>query len=297
MDAAWIAVVSDRDYLFPDEWALSTWCVNLLYPVLIAAIYWQRVRTGAARHDERGIVFGCLALVAVFLIALPFIVARASLAVQLQVSRVFWMTDVLATLLLVWWLAEVPLARARRLEARAFPKAPTAPDVAAARAPGRLVTVAVLIGAVAFVRGVYVLRIEHPGRPLVQLDLPDDAWTNVSAWLRRTPVQSHVLADPGHAWRYGSSLRVSAHRDVFLEDVKDGSIAMYTRAIAMRVAERRAALGDSAALTEAAVRRLATRYDLDYFVSEREFALPEVYRNARFRVYRLHERTDSPTSQ
>jgi hypothetical protein len=278
MDAEWIAVVSDRDYLFPDEWAFSTWTLNLLYPVVIGLTYRARVRAGVAGQAERGVVLGCLALVAVFLCALPLIAARLSVAVQLQVSRVFWMTDVMATLLLLWWLAEAPLARAAQASRLGQ------------RGVGwyrRAMLLAGLIAIVALARGVYVQRVEHPGRPLVQVQLPDDAWSDVSGWLQRTPVDSHVLADPGHAWRYGSSLRVSAHRDVFLEDVKDGSIAMYTRPIAMRVAERRAALGDAGTLSENAIRSLAARYDLDYLVSERAFALPEVYRNPRFHVYRL----------
>ncbi len=29
-----------------------------------------------------------------------------------------------------------------------------------------------------------------------------------------------MLADPGHAFKYGTSVRVSAERDVFLEDVE-----------------------------------------------------------------------------
>jgi hypothetical protein len=132
-----------------------------------------------------------------------------------------------------------------------------------------------------------VLRVEHPGRPLAQLALPADAWSDASAWLRATPPATHVLADPGHAWRYGASVRVSAARDVFLEDVKDGSIGMYDRGVAMRVAERREALGDFAALSPERARALAARYDLDYLVSEQALALPEAYRNARFRIYRL----------
>ena len=102
-----------------------------------------------------------------------------------------------------------------------------------------------------------------------------------------TPKNAHLLADPGHAFLYGFSLRVTAARDVFLENVKDGSIAMYDRQVAMRVAERRAALGDFADLTGPRAQDLAARYDLQCLVSERPFPLPELYRNRQFRVYRL----------
>jgi hypothetical protein len=146
-----------------------------------------------------------------------------------------------------------------------------------------------LLVAVASVRGWYVLRIEHPGRPLVQAALPNDEWTDASGWLRaRTAPGAHVLADPGHAWRYGSSLRVSAARDVFLEDVKDGSIGMYDRGVALRVAERRLAMGDFSQLTVERLHELAARYDLSYLVTEQPQPLPEVWRNARFRIYRLN---------
>jgi hypothetical protein len=269
MDAAWAATLADKDYVFPTTWAAGTWMVNLLSPVVIAASFIVRTRQRVTRPGEAGIVAGCLALVLLFVASLPFIAARVALVVQLQVSRVFWMADVLATLYIVWWACEAAIG------ARATP------------AVTRTRLVAALLLAVAMVRGWYVLRVEHPGRPLVQLALPADAWTDVSAWLRATPPGTHVLADPGHAWRYGTSVRVSAARDVFLENVKDGSIGMYDRGVAMRVAERRETLGDFATLSPERVRALAARYDLDYLVSEQALALPEAYRNARFRIYRL----------
>ena len=55
-----------------------------------------------------------------------------------------------------------------------------------------------------------------------------------------------MLADPGHAWKYGTSVRVSAARDVFLEEVKDSALAIYSRDVASRVVERTAAIGDFA---------------------------------------------------
>ena len=51
-------------------------------------------------------------------------------------------------------------------------------------------------------------------------------------WLRAQPVNWHVLADPGHAWKYGSSVRVAARRDTLLESGKDSSMAMYDRDLA-----------------------------------------------------------------
>ena len=66
-------------------------------------------------------------------------------------------------------------------------------------------------------------------------------------WAEAQPVRTHLLADPGHAWRYGAPLRY-AGRDVFLEEVKDTAMAIYSRESATRVIERTAALGDFQAL-------------------------------------------------
>ena len=80
-------------------------------------------------------------------------------------------------------------------------------------------------------------------------------------WIARQPIDTHVLADPGHSWKYGSSVRVAAGRDVLLEDVKDSAIAMYNRDLAVRVVERRRALADFTTLTAEGARALAARYD------------------------------------
>jgi hypothetical protein len=130
--------------------------------------------------------------------------------------------------------------------------------------------------------------VEHPERPLFALSAPADAWSDVSAFLRRdTAADTHVLADPNHALRFGTSLRVLAARDVFLENVKDEAMSMYDRKMAQRVAERRLALGDFEARTAGELQALGQRFDLQVVVSERELALPELYRNQQFRVYRL----------
>ena len=95
------------------------------------------------------------------------------------------------------------------------------------------------------------------------------------------------MAAPDHAFRYGVSVRVGACRDVLLEDFKDSADAMYSRALAERTVERRKALADFENLTVAGVRALAARYGVDYLVTEATLALPEVYRNSRFRIYAL----------
>ena len=49
----------------------------------------------------------------------------------------------------------------------------------------------------------------------------------------------------------------------------------------------RHALEDFTTLTAEEARALAERYDLNYLVTEATLALPEVYRNAQFRIYAL----------
>lgn len=276
MDDRWIAAFADKDYIFPTAWTLESWLLNLIYPVIIAIAYRARKRAGVAQPNEGGIVAGCLALIGIFLATLPFVAMRSALVVQLQISRVFWMADMLAVAYVIWAIAE----GRRSVEPR---------DAASA---WRAQALAVVLALVAVGRGWYVLTVEHPGRPIVELDLPADDWRDVSTWLRtHTPKEAQVLADPGHAFKYGTSLRVSAERDVFLEDVKDSAIAFYDRRIALRVLERRAAWQAADADADGVfspadrLQDLASRYDLSYVVTEQALPLPEAYRNARFHVY------------
>jgi hypothetical protein len=275
MDDAWLATLAGKDYLFATDWGPVPWLLNAAYPIVIAATFLARRRRGIVGPGEAGLVAGCLALVAVFVVTLPLVATHVAVAVQLQVSRVFWMADLLAMLFAVWWVAEsgTPAATsdAERSTARRRPQWAFA-----------------ALAALAIGRGGYAMFVEHPERPIFALSAPADAWSDVSAYLRRsTPPDTHVLADPDHAWRFGSSLRVLAARDVFLENVKDEAMSMYDRRMAQRIAERRVALGHFEQRTAPELLALARRFDLDVVVSERELALPEVYRNTQFKVYRL----------
>lgn len=297
MDGPWLQAFAGKDYIFPTQWALDTWLLNLLLPAIVLGVFLWRRRAGLLRPRETGLVCGCLALIAIFLLALPLIAARSAFVTQLQVSRLFWMSDLLATIYVVWLATEAGArgAAVASTVGRAGAAADTADGATTAPLSAfagpfgrRAAIVALLLGLVALGRGWYVLFVEHPGRPLAEIGFPADEWTDASRWLRtHTPKDAQLLADPGHAWRYGLSLRVSAERDVLLEEVKDSAIALYGRPIATRVTERTAALGDFPALTADGVRALASRYDLDYLVTERPLPLPEVYRNSRFHVYRL----------
>jgi len=270
MDEAWLGVLAGKDYLFATGWQLDAWATAALYALVPAAAFAWRRRTGMARPREGAMILGLAALVAIFLVTLPLVAARIALAVQFQVSRVFWMLDLAATVYAVWILADA---------GRRAPRAATRNRRAAAVA-------CVLIGLAAG-RGAWVMWVEHPGRPVVQATLPQDSWQDAMNWLRRQPVSAHVLADPAHAWRHATSVRVAAGRDVYLEEVKDTAMAMYSRRVAMRVAERIGALGDFNGLTPASARALAGRFGLDVLVTEHALDLPLAYRNARFSIYRL----------
>jgi len=263
MDPRWASVLAGKDYVFPFDWTPLFWIVNLGYAVIIAAIYRFRRQRGAALPVETGLVAGSFALILLFLASVPFMRAWVALALQLQTSRVFWMLDILATIYVAWLLSEgVPKKWQRRIVAAVM--------------------------TVAASRGLYVTFAEHRGAKVAAVNLPNDDWSDAMAWLRRqTPSDSQVFADPGHAWKYGTSVRVAAERDVYLEEVKDAALALYSRDVAMRVLDRSQDAQNFDALTADRARAVAKKYDLTHLVTEHDLSLPLAYHNARFRVYAL----------
>jgi hypothetical protein len=152
----------------------------------------------------------------------------------------------------------------------------------------RRAAVAIAIAA-AIARGVFVWSAEHAGSPIVRIGFAQDNWTDAMQWVSRTPPDAHILADPGHAWKYGSSVRVTGERDVYLEEVKDLALALYSRNVAVEALRRLTDVRDFDSLTPEQLRALAARYDLDYLVVERDVDLPVAYRNGQFRVYSLQQ--------
>lgn len=268
MDAPWLAAFESRDYLFPsDDWKAGTWLTHLLPSLAIVAVWRWRRRLGLTSPHEHAVVLGCLALLLAFLASVPLVDARIALAVQLQTSRVLWQLELLATAYVVWTITEAPWLR-----------------IPAAR---RAVVASALLAAISVARGYYILRVEHDHR-LVAVHLPASDWQRMGDWIAaNTTPQAHVLADPHHVWGYGSSLRVSARRDVMLEGVKDAAIAIYSRDSALRVTERRDAIGNFHALTEARAEALADTYALDYLLTEQALQLPLVHGEGRLKLYRL----------
>jgi hypothetical protein len=135
-------------------------------------------------------------------------------------------------------------------------------------------------------RGTYVVNYAT-GRRLVEVSLPKTPWTATMTWLGEQSPTWNVLADPAHAWKYGSSVRVAAARDTVLEIGKDPALAIYDRATAMRVAARERALSGFDAFTTDDVRRVARQFSADVVVMTRQqpIDLPILYENVEFVVY------------
>jgi hypothetical protein len=260
MDADWMEAISDKDYLFPLSWPLDAWLTNLIAIPVVLLVWRARRHAGVTVAGETPIVVGLMGLVGLFILWLPFDTARVAIAVELQLSRVFWILDVFATIYLVWWLVEH-------------------------RGMRRWVTAATVVLSLA--RGTYSMFVQFPDRPIFALDIKPGDWRDAMVWARTTDPSSGWLADPMHAVRYGSSIRAVAYRDVLLERVKDRALAMYDRDVALRVADRERALHVLAWDTPDGARALARRYALDYLVIDRPLDLPLVHRSGSLFIYRI----------
>ena len=267
MPSSWLAVLGEKDYLFVSDWPIYAWVANLASALIIGATFRARTRRGLTTPGEEAMVAGLLALVVTFASSIVPTESHVALAVQLQVNRVFWLLDLVAVLYLAWWLTE------------------------GAGVLRRPVLRGVLLGILAVAaigRGFYVVHVETD-RPLITWALPTTDWTDAMAWLGTQPVSWHVLADPGHAWKYGSSVRVAARRDTLLETGKDTAFAMYDRGVAMQVADRLRATASFDTIDVEAIRGLRARFQLDVMVDrvDRSFPLPVLYRNRSFVLYDL----------
>jgi hypothetical protein len=265
MDADWLAVIADRDYLFPLAWPVDVWVTNLVAIPIILFSWRARRRAQLTVPGETPLVAGAIALAAVFFAWLPLSGAHVAIAVQMQVTRVFWLIDFLGTVYLVWAVAEGTGAASGK----------------------RAAVAAAVILALSTMRGVYSGFAEFPERPIIALDLQHRDWRDAMAWARTTDPGSGWLADPHHAALYGSTVRAAGHRDVLIDLLKDPAIAMYDRAIATRLADRERALATLAWDTPDGARALARRYGLDYLVIDRELNLPLAHRSGSLFIYRI----------
>lgn len=264
MDSIWVTVLGEKDYLFPDQWPAYAWALNLLYPAVIVFIFQRRESRGITVAGEDRMVAGLLVLVVMFLVSVPLAAAHKIPVVQMQVNRVFWLLDAVALIYVAWWLLD---------------------DVAKSAAVRKAITVAIV--ALACGRAIYILV--DTGRAFATFDLPRDDWTDVMRWIRTQPVDWQVLADPAHASKYGTSVRVAALRDTVIERSKDSAMAMYDAEIAYRVFDRSTALSGFETFSGDQFRKLGGDYDARILVLERTRALdlPRLYENGRFVIYDL----------
>ena len=262
MDAVWIDALGGRNFIFANQWPLWAWAANLGLLAALWGAHIVRVRRGTASAPDTGLVWGATALVGLFLVTLPLVVAHVALAVQFQFSRVFWIVDFLAAVYIIAAIGE----SMRR---------------------SKIVALAVVLLAVSVARATYIMWSEHAERQLFQVSLAPSPWMDAMHWIAGQPLNVHVVAAPNHSFKYGVSVRVAAWRDVLLEEDKDSAVAMYSRPIAERIVERRNALADFSSLTAASALELGTRFGLDYLVTEAALPLREVYRNSQFRIYAL----------
>ena len=258
MDPQWLRVLDNKDYLFASGWPAYAWLFNLAYLPLILLI-------GKMKGDGR-LAAPALALFAAFVCSYPFTESHVALAVQLQITRVFWLMDFCLALLGAWLLIDSSWAKQSRWIRHA------------AIAAALLLSVG---------RGIYTLNEFGQSRPLFRIDLKADDWTEAMGWIRAQPSDWQVLANPDHAWLYGTSVRVAASHDVIVETVKDSAISMYDRGVAMRTAERLAAIPSYDTLNADRARAIARTYGASVAVTEttHPLDLPLLHRNASFAVY------------
>ena len=265
MDADWLTVIADRDYLFPLAWPVDVWVTNLVAIPVILFCWRARARAQLTVTGETPLVAGAMALAVIFFAWLPFSASHIAIAVQMQVTRVFWLIDVLGTVYLVWAVAEG----------------------AGATLGKRAAVAAAVILALSTARGVYSCFLQFPDRQIVSMDIQHPDWRDAMTWAQATDPASGWLADPHHAALYGSTVRAAGHRDVLIDRLKDPAIAMYDRTIAMRLADRERALAALAWDTPDGARALARRYGLDYLVIDRPLDLPLAHQSGSLFIYRI----------
>ncbi|MEZ5283566.1 MAG: hypothetical protein R2712_01910 [Vicinamibacterales bacterium] len=206
--------------------------------------------TGRGHPRDAGLLAGAVTLLLGFLVTLPLVAADSAIFVQLQISRVFWLLDLLGTLVLVGVLVDSPATPAAR---RWRP------------------IVAGLVMAAAVGRRIFVAGVEQRDRPVIALTLPESDWTHVVRWVATQPAGTCVAR--------GSGACVEVRRAAPLQRAgrlygrRSGRCPRHDRGSADRVIARQAALGPFDTL-DAAHARVARRAALDFLVVDRDMDLP-----------------------
>ncbi|MGH9373341.1 MAG: hypothetical protein ACRD15_17610, partial [Vicinamibacterales bacterium] len=159
IDADWREVLAAKTSLLANQWPLAAWLANLGTAAVWGWAYYDRRRHGLATIEDTGLAAGGAALVALFVATLPLVAAGVSFFVELQISRVFWIVDVMATIYVLGAIERIG-AQPRMIRAAA----------------------AVLI-ALSCVRGVYSLYVDHPERRLFAFTLEASPWHGAMRWI------------------------------------------------------------------------------------------------------------------
>ena len=181
---------------------------------LLAVLWWahrrRQARGVADRRGCRQLVWGATALVAVFLVTLPASSRDVALPVQLQISRVFWLVDFVALVYVDRAASAATRGNDRRRGCSCW-------------SPPR-----------------WPRRVRHDRRTSgagAVRDSPAGHRRGKTRWRgsRHQPIDTHVLADPGHAWQYGTSVQGLGGTRCPARRVKDSALAIYSRDVAVRV--------------------------------------------------------------
>jgi hypothetical protein len=87
MDDLWLQAVASKDSLFASQWPAWAWIANF---AMFGALWWahaHRRARGQASAEDNALVWGATAVVGVFVLTFPLVVARVAFPVQLQIAR------------------------------------------------------------------------------------------------------------------------------------------------------------------------------------------------------------------
>ena len=177
MDADWLAVIGDQDYLFPLAWPVDVWVTNLIAVPVIVFCWRARTRAGLTVPARRRSWSGALALAVIFF-ALAALQRGPGRARRAAAGHARVLDDRLPR----DHLSGVG-DRGRRRR----------------RATGRRAAIAAaVILALSTARGVYGCFIQFPDRRVLAIDVQHDDWRDAMAFARTT--------DPAAA---GSPIRIT----------------------------------------------------------------------------------------
>ena len=250
MDAVWLQAVAIKDSLFANEWPLWAWAVNL--GTARRAVVGLPVRAPRAAAPAPRSARSCGA---------PPRSWRCSSSHCRSWPPAGACRCSCRSRACSGWSTSSP--RVVPASAR-WPTRPWLARLGPARA-GRRACIALAVG-----RGAYMMLVEHPERAAVR-DPPAgrSPWQDAMRWLARSRATRTCWPTPGHAWKYGTSVRVGGRARRL---PRGGQGLGDCDLLARRRRARRRAHGAHRRLRRRSppttARALGERYDLDYLVTD-----------------------------